>query len=301
MLPVSLKAGKVDRKVIRKSVKKLIRDIERKSGTPVPKITRDLIFDIAIKELFGKSVSTMPQFLSGKIREYNESMKVFDEMSRGLDENCKLMVDKLVRKLYEIKKEPFLTYWRHMPVINYCIRVSEDLENLGPHGIKRDTQIFLISYLYVAIYELMIELLFDAALEISEKSQDDEVSLNLKRAHQRKPYLRTALFGFLEKRNYLGSEGSESLTQLSNFRDKIAHLLVYYDNERDKLFLDGEYVNPLIIREMYERLLSLFSYLVIAFSKESGLLNGLKNFEEKLRMYVRPLRHGRLPPAAPST
>jgi len=285
MLQAGSKARKVDRKIIRKSVKKLVRDIERKTKTPVPKLTRKFIFDTAMREISGVSINEMPQFLSHKINELNKSMKIFDEMSKGTDENCKLMIEKLVRKLHEDRKEPFLTFLQHMSVINYIVRVSENLENEHFRSMKKDTQIFLVSYLYVAIYELAIELLFDVALEISKKGPDDETSLKLKRAHERKPYLRTALFEFLKKRGYLESNGSEFLRGLSNFRDKIAHLLIYFDSERDKLFLDSEYVDSLIVREMYEKLLSLFSFLVSIFFKESGLRDGLKDLEAKLRVH----------------
>jgi len=285
MLRAGSKARKVDRKIIRKSVKKLVRDIERRTKTPVPELTRKFIFDTAMREISGVNISEMPRFLSQKISKLNKSMKIFDEMSKGADENCKLMIEKLVRKLYEARKEPFLTFWQHMSVINYCVRVSEDLENEHFRSMKKDTQIFLISYLYVAIYELAVESLFDVALEISKKNPDDETNLKLKRAHERKPYLRAALFEFLEKEGYLDHKGSEFLRELSNFRDKIAHLLVYFDSEQDKLFLDGEYVDSSVVREMYEKLLSLFSCLISTFFKESGLMSGLNDLEAKLRIY----------------
>ena len=290
MLSDGSKTGMVKKKVIRRAVKKLVRNLEKKSGAPVPKATRNLIQDIAIRELSKKSVNELPQFLLSKVREYHESMKIFDEMSEEVDENCKLMIDKLVEKLGEIRKEPFLTYWQHMPVINYCTRVSEDLENEHFRSMKKDTQVFLVSYLYLVIYELAIELLFDIALEISKKSPDDQISLNLKKAHERKPYLRTALFEFLEKGGYLEHKGSEFFTQLSNFRDKIAHLLVYFDNERGKLFLDGEYVDSLIVLEMYTKLLGLFSYLISVFAREPDLLKGLKNIENLLQAHVNEKR-----------
>jgi len=82
MLPVSSKTRKVDRKIIHKSVKKFIRDFERKSGIPMPKLTKKFIFDTAKRELLGVEVIEMPQFLSQKINELNQSMKNFEDVSK---------------------------------------------------------------------------------------------------------------------------------------------------------------------------------------------------------------------------
>lgn len=280
MSPISLKTRKVDRKIIRKSVRKFIRDFERKSGILMPGLTRKFIFNVARKELSGINVDEIPQFFSQRISKLNQSMNNFEEMSKKVDENCKLMVDKLVRELYEKEKEPFLDFWQHMPVINYCVQVSENLESIDKYGMKEEIKIFLLSSLYVAFYELAIELLFDIALRIAKQSPDDETSAKLKKAHKRKPYIRSALFEFLRKKGYLNKE--EFLVQLSDFRDKIAHFLFYYDIERKKLFVDGKFVDILVLREVYEKLLGLFSYAIVAFYRESSLPNALMNLQRQL-------------------
>jgi uncharacterized protein YutE (UPF0331/DUF86 family) len=274
-----LKKG-IGRKAIRKSVRKFIRDFERKSGISVPELTKKFIFNVARREFSEVNVEEIPKFLSQKISELNQSMKNFEEMSKKVDEKYKLMVNKLAIDLYKNEKEPFLDFWQHMPVINYCNQVSEDLENMGKYGVKEETKVFILSSLYVAFYELAIELLFDIVLRIAKRSPDDEISVKLKKSHERKPYTRDALFEFLRKKGYLDKE--EFLVQLSYFRDKIAHLLVYYDSERKKLFVGGKYVDPLTLREMYETLLGMFSYTIVAFYRESGLSNQMEDLQTRL-------------------
>lgn len=275
----------VNRKVLRKAMRKFSKMVEKESGTPVPSDLRRYIAGIASSQLRGKSREELPRILLENIKGYPERMKNFDNLSIGLDEDSKAMIDRLAEKLDD-NKNVFLTILKHMPVINYFMRISEDLEKGSFESLKKDIRVFLISYLYLAFYELAEELLFDIALEISKRNTDD-LSLNLMKAHQRKPYQRGALLNFLVKGGYFENKRGAFFEDMSNLRDKIAHLLVYFDSDRDKINFDGKYVDSAIIIEKFEKLFKFFCYLIRVFSKNPALLNHLKNMETQLQVITK--------------
>lgn len=266
---------------LRRARRILYKNYKKEHGTPLPGVIKELIATIASNEFRGRRRADLPQLLRGKIDEYPKMLGSLEGLSAGVDEDSKALVDKLAKGLDE-KHLVFVATLKHMPVIAYCQRISEDMTNELHERLSKDTQVFFTSFLYVAFFELAEELLFDIVLEIT-KEDTDEMSTKLRIAHQQKPYLRGALIQFLKNRGYLpeGRRGA-FFDDLGNFRDMIAHLLAYYDRDRCKLYIDGEYVDTKIIVERYEQMLKFFYYLMWVFSRTPALLKAMKELETTL-------------------
>jgi hypothetical protein len=283
------------KKTVKDRVQENINTIESQTGKPLPKEFVKL-FDDVIEEMTPSSEKEALTFIKEFPEDLKEYLRTFQKGSEGLDPNCKDFLDKMVLDLFKVTTGKGIEngIWNHFSKIWYYFQVVNQMDHTKISKDSLEKDFFQLSFLYISLYELTLQILTEYALVIaSKKKNHDRHSKTFLNQYSRelskgRTIGKGDLVAFLKKENYLSCRSCNVLEN-AKFRNKPAHADAYFNSDTKKMVIGKENFEIQEIMDLWEELKRFYCYLVYLNLNQPSMQTMIAQLEEIANKIPEPL------------
>jgi hypothetical protein len=280
---------KIKKAEIKKKVKEKLQDqidkIETQTGKPLPKDFVKL-FDEAIEVMTPTSEAEAFVFLKKFPEDLKDYLQTFKNESTGLDPNCKDFFDKMIKDLMLLTNGKGIEngIWNHFKKIWYYFQVVNQMDTSAISEKSLSKDLFQLSFLYVSLYELTLQILTEYALVIASRRKNfrhAKIFLNrhLHEVSRGRTVGKQELVNFFKKQHYMSNK-SCGILENAKFRHKPAHADAYFDEDTRKMVIGTETFDIQEIIELWKDLKRFYCYLVYVNLNQPSMQNMIAQLEE---------------------
>jgi len=270
---------------VKEKLQEQIDKIETQTGKPLPKDFVKL-FDEAIEVMTPTSETEALIFLKKFPDELKKYLQTFKQESDGLDPNCKDFLDKMIKDLLLLTNGKGIEngIWNHFRKIWYYFQVVNQMDTTKISEKSLSKDLFDLSFLYVSLYELTLQILTEYALVIASRRKHFRHAQQFLNQYSRevgkgRTVGKYELVTFFKKQHYLSFQSCDVLEN-AKFRHKPAHADAYFDEDSRKMVFGTETFEIQEIIDLWKELKRFYCYLVYVNLNQPSMQTMIAQLEE---------------------